>query len=359
MATGSIPLFSMRGALGATEGASTTPTRLLYVPVGAVDLSGIQQFETIEDRRAWAKATGLVATFNGIENNVLAINNAPVSVTDIGWWLSTIPGVVSGAGTGAGTPTTTDTSAYTRIFKPSQTVTTAGATGGYDAHLQFGYVDLLATVGWSLPGLRCTSLSLNWNKRASGMDTGLTFSGTWTTPKTCTQITSFTGSLSDRAQVWSLGNSLLSYVDSAYGSIGGTADTNITQATWNWQRPAVFHDGMDGTGLHTSMHFPAQETSTLSLTRKFSDTTELTAWKARTQRAVRLKAEGSLIGAVSAKDTTQLDFVGTYASGGHTHTAQDDMLYATLNFEEVYDSTLLAGWAVTTINAVSASYATA
>jgi len=359
MATGSIPLFSMRGALGATEGASTTPTRLLYVPVGAVDLSGIQQFETIEDRRAWAKATGLVATYNGIENNVIAINNAPVSVTDIGWWLATIPGVVSGSGTGAGTPTTTDTSAYTRIFKPSQTVTTVGATGGYDAHLQFGYVDLLSTVGWSIPGLRCTSFSLNWNKRASGMETGLTFSGTWTTNKTATQITAFTGSLSDRTQVWSLGNNLLSYVDSSYGSIGGTADTNVTSATWSWQRPAVFHDGMDGTALHTSMHFPAQETSTLSLNRKFSDVTELNAYIAKTQRAIRLKAEGSLIGAVSAKNTTQLDFVGTYQPGGHVHAAQDDMLYATLNFEEVYDSTLTAGWAITTINAVSAAYTAA
>lgn len=360
MGTGSIPLFSMRGALGATEGAATTPTRILYAPVGAWDLSGIQQFDTIEDRRAWAKATGLVATYNGLENNTISCTNVPVSSTDVGWYLSSIPGMLSGStGLGANTPTTTDTSAYTRAFKASQTVTTVGSGGGYDLHLQFGYVDLLSTVGWSLPGLRCTAFSLTWNKRASGADTGLTFSGTWTTPETCTQITSFTGSLSDRSQTWALGNNLKSYVDSSYGSIGGTADTNITQATWSWQRPAVFHDGMDGSGNHTSMHFAAQETSTLAVTRKFSDTTELTAWKSKTQRAIRLISEGAQIGAVSAKDTVRLDFVGAYQSGGHVHTVMDDMLYTTLTLEHVHDSSLAAGWEAQTINTVSAAYTSA
>lgn len=358
MATGTIGLTTLRGALGASEGAATTPTRYLYPGVpDNVDLSDIQQFETIEDRVAWAKRDGLRALVNGVENNTVRFNNVPATPEDTGFYLSTIPGIVSGAGTGAGTPTTTDTSAYTRTFTPSQTVTAYGATGGYDLHLQVGFTDLISTVGWSIPGLRNTDFTLAFTKRASGTDTGCMWSGVWQTPKTATQITAFTGSLSDRTQTLATGNMFYAYVDSAAGSLGGTADTNITSGIFQVVQNPAWHDGADGTGLHTSMHFPEQWMSMLTVVRKFSDTTELAAYKARTRRAIRLKNEGALIGAVSAKNTIQLDFVGDYQT--HRHTWVDGILYAELVYLGVYDSTLTASWKATTISTVSAAYTTA
>lgn len=358
MATGSIALLSARGALGASEGAATTPTRLLYLggPEN-VDLSGIQQFATIEDRVAWAKAAGLRSVASGIEDNIVRFSNVPASFEDVGFYLSTVVGVASGStGLGANTPTTTDTSAYTRTFKPSQTATAYGSTGGYDLHLQIGYNDLLSTVAWSIPGLRCIDFSLTFRKRAQGTDWGVSWSGAWQTPKTCTQITAFTGSLSDRAQTFPVATSK-AYVESSYNASISTADPEIMEATWHWQRNPSFHDGMDGSALHTSMHFPDFELSELNVTRKFSNTTELAAYIARTTRHVRLINEGALVGSSTALNTIQLDFVGKPME--HAHTEVDRMLYANIRYEGIYDSTLLSSWAVKTINAVSGAYTSA
>lgn len=359
MATGSLGLVTLRGALGATEGAATTPTRLLYPgSPDNVDLTGIQQFATIEDRVAWAKRDGLRNVTNGIEDNTVVLNNVPASTEDFGFYLCTVPGVASGStGLGANTPTTTDTSAYTRTFTPSQTSTAVGSAGGYDLHLQVGQADLIGTVGWSIPGLRCTDLSVTFRKRSSGTDHGIVFSGTWQTPKTATQITAFTGSLSDRAQTIPTGMTNKTFVESAYNASISTADPEIMEATFHLAQPPAWHDGMDDTGLHTSMHFPSQWLSELTITRKFSDTTELAAYKARTLRHIRVLNEGALIGASTALATIQMDFVGKPME--HQHTWVDGILYATIRFEGVYDSTLLSSWSFKTINTVSAAYTSA
>jgi hypothetical protein len=356
VATGSQALLTARAALGATEGASTTPTRLMYLGTAEnIDTTGLQQFETIEDRLAWAKADGLRNIYAGIENNTFSVSNVPLSFEDTGFLLCTVPGMVSGAGAGAGTPTTTDTSAYTRAFVPSQTVTTYGATGGYDMHLQIGTTDFISTVGWSIPGLKLTDFTMTFNKRATGTDTGCLFSGTWQTPKACTDITAFTGSLSDRTQTHPIGNTNKTYLDTS--TSGTTADPEITTAVFHWARQPSFHDGMDDTGLHTSMHFPGHVTTDLTITRKFSDKTELNAYVAKTLRKFRLLNEGALIGATTALNTVRVDFIGKIT--GHQPTWVDGMLYATITYSGMYDSTLLSSWSAQTISTTSAAYTTA
>lgn len=354
MATGSQVLMTTRAALGATEGASTTPTRLLYVPGDALDLSGIQQPATIEDRPGWNKRDQLRAVYNGIEEDAVVIAPFPMSFEDVGFYLATVPGVASGSGAGAGTPTTTDTSAYTRVFLPSQTATAVGATGGYDMHLQAAPSDLVSTVGWSIPGLRNTDLTLAFKKRSSGTDTGALIGGTWQTPKAPTQVTAFTGSLSDRTQTLPTGNVAKTFVDTS--TLGSTADPNVTEATLHVANPPAFHDGLDATGLHTSMHFPNPMASEMTLVRKFSDVTELNAWLARTVRKVRILIEGAVIGATTAKNTIQVDFVGQPSA--HQHTWVDGILYASITLSGIYDPTLLASWMVTTISTAPAAYTT-
>lgn len=356
MATGSELLLSVRGALGASEGAATTPTRILYPGVPSnVDLGGIKALTAIEDRRAWNKADQVADILTGIEDNGITIAPFPASTEDLGFWLSTAVGVVSGAGQGAGTPTTTDTSAYLRLFKPSQTAYAYGATGGYDLHLQVGHSDFISTLGWSIPGLRCTDFTLGFKKRASGTDTGVLFGGTWQTNKTSTDITAFTGSLSDRTQTFLTGNMFKAYVDTS--TMGSTADTDVSEATFTFGRPPSWHDGADGIGLHTEMLFPNPMASSMQVIRKFADTLEYAAYKAKTLRKIRLICEGALIGASTALATIQLDFVGKLVT--HRSMYVDGMLYAELGYQGIYDSTLGASWAVTTINTVSAAYTTA
>lgn len=356
MATGSSGLLSARAALGATEAASTTPTRLMYFGQPSnIDTSGLQQFETIEDRLAWAKADGLRNLYNGMESNTFRVSSVPASYEDFGFILATCPGVVSGAGTGAGTPTTTDTSAYTRTFTPSQTVTAYGATGGYDMYLEVGPTDLLSTVAQSVAGLRLSEWGLHFNRRASGTDNGCTYDATWMTHKAEADVTSFGGSLSDRTQTLALGTQFKAYIDTS--TMGSTADTNVIAADFTYSRPPTMHPGADGTGNYTSMHFPNQVATHLSITRKFSDKTELNAYTAKTLRKVRLKCEGALIGAATALNTIQLDFIGKTV--GHQVVDVDGIWYATLELDGLYDSTQLASWKVTTISTVSAAYTTA
>ena len=81
MADFTVTLERLAGAieLGA-EGTATTPTRILYAgPPGNIDISGLLKRETIEDRRAAGTRTSLRATYSGIQNNALTINNMPVS----------------------------------------------------------------------------------------------------------------------------------------------------------------------------------------------------------------------------------------------------------------------------------------
>lgn len=353
MATGSLALLSVRAALGASEGATTTPTRFLYPGVpGNVDLSGIQKFETIEDRRGWAKRDQLANVYSGIENNTVSFNNVPCSFEDIGFILSTLPGIASGAGLGAGVPTTTDTSAYTRTFLPDQAITTWGTTGGYDMHMQVAYVDLLSTVGWSIPGLRLTDLTINYMKRASGTETGLSYSAVWKTPKTATQITAFTGSPTDRTQTFPTGNTLKSYVDTT--TIATTADPEVTSAVLHIGSEAAFHDGMDNTGLHTTMHFPNPWDVTMTLQRKFSNTLELAAYIARTTRKIEIISEGAVVGGTTAKNTFKTDFIGKPMD--YTHAEVDGMIYADIPYAGIYDATQLASFKFTSINAVSGAY---
>ena len=353
MSTGSLQLLTMRGALGATEGASTTPLRLLYPGVAEnVDTSGLQRFATIEDRVAWAKADGLRNIYAGIEDNTLTLSNVPVSYQDIGWWLCTIPGIQSGAGAGAGTPTTTDTSAYTRAFLVSQVSTVCGAAGGYDAFIEVAQNDLIGLVGMSIPGLRCTDMTLTFNKRASGTDTGVLMSGTWQSPGVCTHITAFTGTLTDRAQTFALGNSTKSYIDPS--TAGSTADTNLTTAVWHWSRTPAWHDGFDGNANHTSMHFPGNQNTELTITRKFSDKLELAAYISKGLRKVNILNEGAVVGAATAKNTLKLEFIGKVDD--HTPLHQDGILYATVHYVGMYDATLLSSWQITLINAVSTAY---
>lgn len=357
MATGSSGLLSARAALGASEAASTTPTRLMYFgPPQNIDTTGLQQFDTIEDRLAWAKADGLRNLYNGMESNAFRVSSVPVSYEDLGFVLATMPGVASGStGLGANTPTTTDTSAYTRTFLISQTSTAVGSAGGYDMYLEVGPTDLLSTVGQSVAGLRLSDFALHFNRRASGADNGCTYDATWQTHKAETDITSFGGSLSDRTQTLALGTQFKAYIDTS--TIGSTADTNVIAADFTYSRPPTFHDGADGTGNHTSMHFPNQVQTHLSITRKFSDKTELNAYTAKTLRKVRLKCEGAQIGAVSALNTVQLDFIGKVV--GHQVTDVDGIWYATLELDGLYDSSQLASFKFTTISTVSAAYTTA
>jgi hypothetical protein len=355
MAHALVNLETLRGAYGATEGTATTPTRLLYIPKGG-GVTITQTVETVRDERAWAKGDHVANIYPGMQDVTVRLSNVPLSFEDAGWWFGAF------AATGGETPSTVDTSAYSRTFTPSQTDFLFGATGVRDLHLQFSTTDLVGTVGWSVPGLMGEELELTFKKRASGTDTGVMMSATFRTPKAATQITSFTGSLSDRTQTLALGQQLKAYVDTT--TIATTADPNITEATLRVSRPASFHDGMDNTALHTSMHRAQGWTTQLSLLRKFSDKTEVDAYIganfAKTLRKVRIIAEGALVGASTALNTIRADFYGKHVDqGDFGGVLVDGIWYQRFTLDGMYDGTSLSSYILNTINNVATAYITA
>lgn len=353
MADFSIALEQLRGAIETSEGTATTPTRILYAgPPGNFDPSGLIKRATIEDRRAAGTRTSLRGTYSGIESSDFTISNMPVSYQDIGWWLSLI------APTGATAPTVVDTSAYTRTWTPAEgtAVNTYGAGGGYyTANLQYSSLDFASTLVYKLPAMRVSNLTLRWDKRASGTDTGVMADISLMMSKgTATQGTAFDGSLSHTTPTLVLGNQVTSYMDSASTALGTTGDTQITSATFSLDLPVTFHDGFDGQNGHTSAHYAQQWVPTATITRRFSDKTEFTAYIARTTRAIRLAAEGDVVGASTATNQFRFDMV--MSPTDHRVAQVDGLYYAEIDYEGIYDSTLTTCWQAFVRNATAAAY---
>jgi hypothetical protein len=249
-----------------------------------------------------------------------------------------------------------DTSAYTRTFTPVEgtTVNTYG-TGFYTANLQYSAADFASTLVYKLPAMRIQRIAFTWNKRASGTDTGLMMDLSLTMGKgTATQGTAFDGSLTAGTPTLAIGNQVSAYVDSAYASIGSTLDNQITSATFALELPITYHDGFDGTNGHTSAHYAQQWVPTVTMQRRFSDKTELTAYLAKSVRALRFFAEGGIVGGSTA--TNQFTFNAVVSPTDHSVTQVDGLYYADLSFEGIYDGTLTTTWSAALRNSVAAAY---
>ena len=151
-----------------------------------------------------------------------------------------------------------------------------------------------------------------------------------------------------------LGNQLTAYIDDSYGSIGSTSDDQVMSASFNLINPLTRHHGMDGTNAITSSHWAQQWTPTLTITRRFSDLTELNAYIAKTTRAVRFEAIGDVVGAATATNTLRLDAVVKPVD--HRRTQVDGLYYAEIDYECIYDSTLTTSWELYAMNDISAAY---
>jgi hypothetical protein len=354
MADGYQGLETARGALEATEGSADTPTRLLYLPAGSVSIE--HKVEQSEDSRGWAKFDMTADIFPEIQDVALVVSGAQAGYEDFGWWLSLY------AASGSGSPTVVDTSAQRRIFAPSQTDSDVGANGVRSANIEFAPTNLASTRVWQMPGLVGEELTVQFRKRASGTDNGVTWSGRFRTASKPTFATAFNGSLSDYGRHIALGQQFAGFIDANAAGLGGTADANITEAEFSFTRTAQFHDGADGSDAHTSMHRPDGWASELTFTRKFADITEYdhyigTAF-AKGLRAVRLETTGRVVGGTTEPERIQLNFIGKYVDNGAVPVRVDGMWYQEFSMQGLYDATQGASWQFVTVNDVTAAYTT-
>lgn len=326
-------LASLRAGLESARGTSVTPTRLVYFKPGSA--THTQEVGTIIPQEAWGSFEPNRRAYAGLERNTFHVAG-DFTYTDAIWWLNLAElSLASGS--------VTDTSAYTWAFPPTNT-----SDDLKSATLQFAWKDLLSTVGWQIPGVICNRLAVTWTKTVGGADTGVSFDADLMTASAATQITAFTGSLSDRTIVNALGNSTATYVNSTGSAFGTTADTRINQATFEVTNGYVYRDGFDGTSHAIEIVRTAPKMSKLTVQRYFSDKTELDAYIAKTSRRIRVISTGALVGATTAVNTVQLDYGGV--ANAHSAVDSSGLIYANIEYAPIDDSSLSNDHKFTVVN---------
>lgn len=329
-------LASARAALETTRGTPVTPTRIIYFK----EASHSQEVGTITPRESWASFTPFRRTYAGLERNGMTFSGDLTS-TQAWFWLNL-------AVDAEAAPVTSDTTAQTWTWLPVHT-----SDALKSATFEFAYADLLATVGWRLPGCIVNRFAITWTKAVGGEETGCTYEADIMSAYTATQITAFTGSLSDIAQVSMLGNQTSTYINGTGSAFGTTADTKINQVTWEVNNGYVYRDGFDATSNAIEIVRTAPRMTRTTAQRYFSDKTELDAYIAKTARRLRVKSEGALAGAASAKHTVQLDQSGVWDV--HNTTDVDGLVYANLEMVPLNDSSISSDFKLTTIDTTAAA----
>lgn len=327
-------LASARAGLESTRGTAVTPTRIVYFS----EASHNQEVGTIAPRESWASYTPNRRAYQGLERNTFNFSG-DFTYTDAIWWANlALDAEASGS--------VTDTSAYTWTFLPVHTTDSLKS-----ATLQYAYADLLSVVGWEVDGCLVNSLSVTWSKAVGGENTGVTFDAEIMTASGATQITAFTGSLSDRAITSALGNHTLTYINGTGSAFGTTADTRFNQVTWTVNNNYVYRDGFDGTNTAIEIVRTGPRQSRVTAQRYFSDKTELDAYIAKTDRRFRVKTVGATVGATTAKNTIQLDAGGVWEV--HNAADVDGLVYANLELLPIYDSGIASDVLLTVISTVA------
>lgn len=325
-----VRLFTQaRAALETTPGTLVTPmTRIVYFTDGP----GSWNREIARNR-----PQDLVGSFfanrrssSGQETNTLTMSGA-LSYNDAAWLGNLhLKGVTSGTGAGAD---------KTYSFVP-----TSGTDDRKAASMEFGWT---SDIGASRPafqaaGFRGTELTLTFDKTAA--DGAVTFAHTLVTNKAATQISAFTGSLSDRTiQSASVANVQV-YVDST--TIGSTADANVTSVAWTLSTPVALRWALDNTANAAEAARTQPLSWTATIRRYFNTATELNAYEAGTLRKLRVRALGPALGSSNYK--IDLDLYGVY-TGPRTVADVDGFIFEEYTLSNQYDTTAATDHSMTVV----------
>ncbi len=328
-------LNSARAALESARGTPITPTRILYFKEGSLT----QDVGTIIPSESWASFEPNRRAYAGLERNTLAFAGDATYQQIIEWLNLAVDAEASGS--------VVDTSAYTWAFLPVHT-----SDALKSATIETAWTDLLSVVGWRIPGCIANKLSITWTKSVGGEETGVTYAVELMTAYGATQITAFTGTLSDVAMTSALGNGTKTFVNTTASAFGTTADTRINQVTWEVDNGFAYRDGFDATSTAIEIVRTKKRMAKLTAQRYFNDKTELDAYIAKTIRRIRVITEGAVVGAATAKNTIQLDYAGVAQAHGVADV--DGLVYANIDFAPIDDSSIGSDFKFTVINSLAA-----
>ena len=319
-------LFSARAGLEASRGADTTPTRLIYFDTATHD----QKIAIQRPKERRASFVQAFRSYPGIERNTLKFGG-DVTYDDLIWWLNLHVKAVA-AGTGAGAD-------KTWTFLPTHTSDDLKSTS-----VQFGYTDGIGATrpAWKLIGLLGNELSITVTKSAPW-----SFESTLLTASAATQITAFTGALSDRAVVSALGTTTQMYIDPT--TIGTTADNDILEAKWSLSNGFVYLDTLNNSAVAQEIDRTEPKDWKLELTRYYRNDTELDALIAGTVRKIRLQTTGPVLGGSAYR--IRLDLYGVYDGDQYEKTEVDGLGVEKFVLVPQYDATALTDMTIEVVNA--------
>lgn len=319
-------LLTARAGLETTRNTSVTPTRLVYFDSGAHE----QQVATIRPTEKRASYFEAFRSYPGIERNTLRFEG-PATFDDLIWWANLHVKAVA-AGTGA-------TADKTWAFVP-----TASTDDLKSATVQFGYADNIGATApaWSLVGCLGEELTLTWAK-----DSTLRFGSTLMSAKGATQISAFTGALSDRATTDALGTATTISIDSS--TIGTTADGDLMEASWVLTNGLGYLDTLDGSNVAKELLRPKPRTFRLQLSRYYRNDTELDAYVAKTARKIRIVTTGPVLGSSNYKVTLDVYAV----TDGYEKADVDGIGVERLTLLPQYDTTATTDFSLTVVNSTA------
>lgn len=306
---------SARAALEVTRGTSLTPTRIIY----AEAFTPTNEVATIRPEEQRASYEGFFSAAAGPERSTVEMAGR-MSYDDMIWHANLFWKAVA-SGTGAGTD-------KTWTFVPTNTSDDVKTTT-----IQLGDSAAIATS----PGIQLSycmgdEFNIHYEKNDDG---AATFTSRLMSAKALTQITAFTGALSDRVTVPVSCNNTVVKIDTT--TIGTTTDTAVTAVDFTLNLSPVPFYTLDGTTAAQAVYRPAHRTWTAQITRQYSNATEFSAYQAKTVRKIRVVTTSSTIIAGSAVPySMQQDMYGVWT--GRTYADVDGIVTEVLTLEPVFDT---------------------
>jgi hypothetical protein len=307
-----VPMFtftSARAALESTRGTDLTPTRIIY----AEEFTLEHTVATIRPEEQRASYEGFFQAGAGPERSVVTMAGR-ASFEDILWHANMF--YVALAAASSGTPPNA-----VWLFTPSNVADTVKTHT-----LQLGDSVALGTS----PAVKLNygmgdTLNLHYEKNDDG---ALTFNATYLYAKALTQLTAFTGALSDRVTTPISCNNTLVKIDTA--TIGTTTDTAVTAVDFTLNlNPTPFY-ALDGTLAAQAVYRPQHRTWTATVTRQYSNATEFTAYVAKTVRKIRVLT-------TNGTNILEHDMYGVWTARSYSEV--DGIVTEELTLEPVFDVT--------------------
>lgn len=326
--TGTKPFFKFQAGIESTPGTAVAATRLQPIVSGNM-VEHAERTYIAEERQSLIKNYRAVATKQYVE--LTGIEVAP-TFEDLAWWLQFFAkGGVAGV--------VEDTTAYRYTFTP-----TATSDDLKTATIEYGDNTQAYETEFCV-GSRM-ELTLARNAPAS---MSVDFMG-----KQATETT-FTGSLSNRVTEDINGALAAVYIDANGGTIGSTLVTNVLDVKIGLETMQTQFWALNGSLAPVDVYRSAPRSATVEMTMAFTNKTEYAAFKANFNgddpRLIRVKVEGSQVGAASQKKLAQFDLYTVWAEAPFGE--QDGLRVIQLSGETIYYPTATADWNFQVVNGLA------